>query len=162
MAIVRLINCFSFLFYMKLNHITLVVKDIEASKGFYNRVLGLEPGFEKEILGEQYSKVTGFDDLKLRFCVLKIPNSDVIIELAQFINPATEIKNDFRHIAFEVDDVDEVFSKLKKLNVETVSEPVLISGQGKGLDGKKFFYFKDLDGNLIEIFNKNKELYSSQ
>ena len=158
---VRLINCFSFSFYMKLSHITLVVKDIESSKEFYKK-LGLEPGFEKEISGEQYSKVTGFDGLILKFCVLKIPNSEVIIELAQFVNPSTEIKNDFRHVAFEVDDVDAFYNKLKDRGVETVSEPVLISGQGNGLDGKKFFYFKDLDGNLIEIFNKNKGLYSSQ
>jgi len=147
---------------MELNHITLVVKDIEKSKGFYKETLGLEPGFEKEIGGELYSKVTGYPGLRLRFCVLKIPGSDVIIELAQFVNPSVGVGKDFRHIAFEVDDVDEIYGKLNKLGVEMVSSPVLISGQGKGLDGKKFFYFKDLDGNLIELFNKNKELYSSK
>lgn len=147
---------------MKLNHITLLVKDIGQSKQFYKETLGFEPGFEKLIEGEQYSKVTGFSDLRLKFCVLKIPDSDVIIELAQFINPSVEIKNDFRHIAFEVEDVDEFYEKIKEKGVEVVSEPVMISGQGKGLDGKKFFYFKDLDGNLIEIFNKKEDLYSSQ
>jgi catechol 2,3-dioxygenase-like lactoylglutathione lyase family enzyme len=144
---------------MKLNHITLVVKDIEKSKNFYQKIWGFEPGFEKEISGEQYSKVTGYSGLKLRFCVLKIPESDVIIELAQFVNPSVEIGNDFRHIAFEVDDVDGVYEKVKD---RAVSEPVIISGQGKGLDGKKFFYFKDPDNNLIEILNKSKDLYSSQ
>ena len=147
---------------MKLNHITLVVKDIEKSKQFYKETLGFEEGFGKEISGEQYSKVTGYPGLRLRFLVLKIPDSDVIIELAQFINPPQEIINDFRHIAFEVSDVDEMYMKLKGLSVELVSSPVEISGQGKGLDGKRFFYFKDLDGNLIEIFNKNEGLYSSQ
>ncbi len=147
---------------MKLNHITIVVKDVEKSKQFYKEILGFKPGFEKEISGEQYSKVTGYNGLRLKFAVLKIPDSDVIIELAQFINPAIEINNDFRHIAFEVEDVDEMYKKLKELDVEIVSEPVLISGQSKGLDGKKFFYFKDLDGNLIEIFSGKKDLYSSK
>ena len=147
---------------MKLNHITLVVRDIEKSKQFYEETLGLIPGFGKEISGEQYSKVTGYSGLKLKFCVLKIPNSDVIIELAEFVNPIQQGNNDFRHIAFEVEDVDDMYSKLKKLNVSLISAPVEISGQGKGLDGKKFFYFKDPDGNLIELFNKNKELYSSK
>ena len=146
---------------MKLNHITLIVKDVMKSKQFYKETLGFEAGFEKEIYGEQYSKVTGYPDLRLKFAVLKIPDSDVIIELAQFVNPSVEIGKDFRHVAFEVDDVDEMYGKLKGF-VEVVSEPVLISGQGKGLDGKKFFYFRDLDGNLIELFNKNKELYSSK
>jgi len=147
---------------MKLNHITLVIKDIKKSKQFYKETLGLEPGFQKEIAGQQYSKVTGFKDLKLKFCVLKIPNSDVIIELAQFLNPEQNINNDFRHIAFEVDDVDGFYDRLNEKNIETVSEPVSISGEGAGLDGKRFFYFKDLDGNLIEIFSKKGELYSSK
>lgn len=77
---------------MKLNHITLVVKDIEKSKQFYKETLGFEAGFEKEIGGEQYSKVTGYSGLRLKFVVLKIPNSDVIIELAQFINPFVKIE----------------------------------------------------------------------
>ena len=147
---------------MKLNHITLVVKDVEKSKQFYKETLGLEAGFQKEVSGEQYSKVTGFPGLKLRFCVLKIPDSDVIIELAQFVNPSTTVNVDFRHVAFEVDDVDGMYGKLKGLDVETVSEPVTISGEGKELDGKKFFYFKDIDGNLIEVFSGKKDLYSSK
>jgi len=147
---------------MKLNHITLVVKDVEKSKQFYKETLGFEPGFEKEICGEQYSMVTGHTNLRLKFAVLKIPNSDVIIELAQFLNPKQEIHNDFRHIALEVENVDEFYGKIKGKKIETVSEPVTITKQGKGLDGKKFFYFKDPDGNLIEIFNGKEDLYSSQ
>ncbi len=147
---------------MKLNHITLIVQNIEKSKRFYKETLGLEPGFEKEISGDQYSNVTGYPNLRLKFAVLKIPDSKVIIELAQFINPTIKINNDFRHIAFEVEDVDELYRKISEKNIKTVSEPVLISGQGPGLDGKKFFYFKDLDENLIEIFNKNENLYSSK
>jgi len=147
---------------MKLNHITLVVKDIEKSKQFYKDTLGLNSGFGKEISGPQYSEVTGHPSLKLKFQVLKLPNSDIIIELAQFLNPKKEISQDFRHIAFEVNDIHKIYKKLKALNVHTVSEPVTISNQGPGLDGKKFFYFKDPDGNLIELFNKNKDLYSSE
>ena len=97
---------------MKLNHITLVVKDIEKSKQFYKQTLGFEEGFGKEISGEQYSKVTGYSGLRLRFLVLKIHDSDVIIELAPFVNPSQEIINDFRHIAFDVSDVDELFLHL--------------------------------------------------
>ncbi|MFH1641802.1 MAG: VOC family protein [Nanoarchaeota archaeon] len=147
---------------MKLNHITLVVKDIEKSKLFYKENLGFIPGFESEISGMQYSKVTGHANLRLKFTVLKIPGSDIIVELAEFLNPKQDINHDFRHIAFMVDDVHSIYKKLKANQVQTVSEPVTISGQGAGLDGKTFFYLKDLDGNLIEIFNKNPDIYSSQ
>lgn len=139
---------------------TLVVSDVEKSKQFYKKALGLDPGFEKEIYGEHYSRVTGFPGLRLKFAVLKLPGSKAVLELAQFISPQQKTHPDFRHIAFEVDDIDALFKKLKGLGMIAVSEPVTISGQGKGLDGKRFFYFKDPDGNLIEAYNKTEGLYS--
>jgi catechol 2,3-dioxygenase-like lactoylglutathione lyase family enzyme len=36
---------------MKINHITIVVSDIEKSKEFYKGILGLESTFEEEISG---------------------------------------------------------------------------------------------------------------
>jgi catechol 2,3-dioxygenase-like lactoylglutathione lyase family enzyme len=142
---------------MKLNHVTLLVSSIEKSKEFYKQILGIESYIDKTILGEKYSKVTGFQDLKLRFCALRIPGSDAVLEFAQILNPSIELRKDFSHVAFEVDDIMAVYSKAK---IYAVSEPVVISGQGKGLDGKKFFYFKDPDGNLIEIIEAKADLYT--
>lgn len=138
----------------------MVVSDIEKSKKFYKETLGLESTFGEEIGGEEYSKVTGRKELRLKFAVLRIPDSDVIIELAQLINPKEKINNDFRHIAFKVDDVDAMYKKLKGRKVETVSEPVTITKSNPKINGKRFFYFKDFDGNLIELFNKREGLYS--
>jgi catechol 2,3-dioxygenase-like lactoylglutathione lyase family enzyme len=146
---------------MKLNHITIVVSDIDRSKRFYREILGLESTFEEEISGGQFSEVTATPGLRLRFAVLRARNSDIIIELAQFLNPQTEINSDFRHIAFEVDDVDEVHLMLKNKGIETLSEPVTISGSHPKINGKRFFYFRDPDGNLIELFNSRKSLYSN-
>ena len=146
---------------MKLNHITLVVSDIEKSKQFYKEVLTLDSTFEETISGDQFSEVTAIPHLKLKFAVLNIPGSDIIIELVQFINPPTNINNDFRHIAFEVEKVDEIYPKLKEKNIKTLSEPVTISNPNPKINGKKFFYFRDPDGNLIELFNSRKNLYSN-
>ena len=146
---------------MKLNHITIVVSDIEKSKKFYKEILGLDSTFEEEIGGDQFSKVTAIQNLKLRFAVLKDKESNMIIELAQFLKPEAEIHRDFRHIAFEVDDVDRIYSALKERNIETLSEPVTISDPRPKINGKRFFYFRDPDGNLIELFNSRESLYSS-
>jgi len=146
---------------MKLNHITIVVSNIEESKRFYKEILGLDSTFEEEISGEQFSKVTATKDLRLRFAVLKDKVSNMIIELAQFLKPEAKIHRDFRHIAFEVDDVDALYSFLKERNIETLSEPITISGSNPKINGKRFFYFRDPDGNLIELFNSRKSLYSS-
>ena len=85
----------------------------------------------------------------------------MIIEFAQFIHPLPEISVDFRHIAFEVDDVDKVYNMMKENNIETLSDPVTITNCHPKMDGKKFFYFRDPDGNLIEIFNSRENLYSN-
>ncbi len=145
---------------MKLNHITLLVSDIERSKKFYKRVFNFDVRFEKEIYGEQFSKVTGTPNLRLKFAVLQLPNTDCILELAQFISPKKEVHSDFRHIAFEVDNVDRIYKEIKERGVETISKPVTISNFHPNLDGKRFFYCKDLDGNLIELFKSQKNLYS--
>jgi glyoxylase I family protein len=146
---------------MKLNHITIVVSDIEKSKIFYKEILGLDSTFDEEIGGDQFSKVTAIQNLNLRFAVLKDKESNMIIELAQFLEPKAKIQKDFRHIAFEVDDVDRIYSELKEKNIEMLSEPVTISDPRPKINGKRFFYFRDPDGNLIELFNSRKSLYSS-
>jgi len=145
---------------MKLNHVTIVVKDVEKSKEFYRELMGFECPFEEQISGEQFSKVTGFDNLELKFAVLKLPDTNVILELAQFLSPKQDINRDFRHITFEVEDVDEVYDRIKE-KAEIVSEPVTINDKNPKMDGKRFFYFYDPDGNLIEILKKKESLYSS-
>lgn len=146
---------------MKLNHITILVSDIQKSKKFYKDILNLDCTFEEQIQGEQFSKITGYKNLKLKFAVLKIPNTDVILELAQFMNPEQKINNDFRHIAFEVDDVDKIFKRVKQNNCQTISPPLTIKDKNPKLNGKRFFYFNDPDGNLIEILKRKDSLYSS-
>jgi glyoxylase I family protein len=147
---------------MKLNHITIVVSDIEKSKKFYKEILALNSTLDEEIGGDQFSKVTAIQNLKLRFAVLKDKESNMIIELAQFLTPKAEIHRDFRHIVFEVDDVDRIYSELKYKNIETLSEPVTISDPRQKINGKRFFYFRYPDGNLIELFNSRESLYSSE
>lgn len=49
-----------------------------------------------------------------------------------------------RHLAFEVDDVEEEWNKLKKHEPEPIREKT---------DGKKVFFVKDPDGLPIEIRN---------
>lgn len=72
---------------VKINHITILVKNIERSKNFYSELLGLKSTFEIDISGNQFSRVTGIKDVKIRFAALKSSSSHVILELAQFVHP---------------------------------------------------------------------------
>ena len=56
--------------------------------------------------------------------------------------------------------VDALYRKLTNNCIETISEPVTLSHVHPKINGKRFFYFYDPDGNIIEVFNKKEGLYS--
>ena len=85
----------------------------------------------------------------------------MILELVEFIYPKQVILPDFRHIAFEVENADKYYRKLFELGVNIISMPVEIKNFDPRIDGKKFFYFRDPDGNLIEISEKGTNKYSA-
>lgn len=143
-----------------LNHIALLVSNLELSKRFYKETLGLETVFEHPIGGEQFEKVTGIEGFDVVFAVLSDPKSRVNIELVEFKSGLMESPSMFNHIAFEVDDVDALHEKFVNNCIETVSEPVTLSHPHPKINGKRFFYFYDPDGNIIEVYNKKEGLYS--
>ncbi|NMC58357.1 MAG: VOC family protein [Candidatus Methanofastidiosa archaeon] len=143
-----------------LNHIAIIVSDLERSKRFYNETLGLETAFEHPINGAQFEKVTGIEGFDVVFAVLTDKKSRVNIELAEFKNGLVESPSIFNHIAFEVEDVDALHQKFVNNYIETVSEPVTLTHPHPKINGKRFFYFYDPDGNIIEVYNKKEGLYS--
>ncbi|MBN1785552.1 MAG: VOC family protein [Candidatus Methanofastidiosa archaeon] len=143
-----------------LNHIALRVSDLERSKRFYNIALGLEPTFEHNIKGPQFEKVSGIKGFDVVFAVMSDMESKVNLELVEFKNEFSERPSQFNHIAFEVLDVDTLHVKLTEMGIRTISEPVTLSHENEKINGKRFFYFNDPDGNVIEVFNKKEGLYS--
>jgi len=144
-----------------LNHIALRVNDIERSKSFYKRILGLESKFEHGINGDQFEKVSGIKGFDVVFAVMSDEISKVNIELVEFKNNFREVASSFNHIAFEVEDVDVLYDRLvDEGEVMIISEPVTIEHDNDKITGKRMFYFHDPDGNVIEAFNKKEGLYS--
>ncbi|HOE92374.1 MAG TPA: VOC family protein [Methanofastidiosum sp.] len=143
-----------------LNHIALLVSNLETSKKFYKKTLELDVVFEQPISGEQFERVTGIDEFDVVFAVLSDKKSKVNIEIVEFKNGLMESPSLFNHIAFEVEDVDALYQKLVNNCIETISEPVTLSHPHPKINGKRFFYFYDPDGNIIEVFNKKEGLYS--
>jgi catechol 2,3-dioxygenase-like lactoylglutathione lyase family enzyme len=56
----------------------------------------------------------------------------------------------YRHIAFIVDDLDKSFEILKGNGVEFFSEPITVS-EPESVKGFRFVYFRDPEGNIIEL-----------
>lgn len=143
-----------------LNHIAIRVSDIEKSKLFYKRYLGLESSFEHNISGGQFEKVSGIIGFDVVFSVMTDKETNVNLELVEFKNEFKEKPSGFNHIAFEVEDVDILYEKLVDDNISTISEPVTLIHENEKINGKRFFYLFDPDKNIIEVFNKKKGLYS--
>jgi len=122
----------------KIHHVAIICSDYEASKHFYVNILGLQ------VLNETYREER--DSYKLDLQI-----GDGQIELFSFPNPPERPSypeaRGLRHVAFEVDSVEETANVLRSKGVEV--EPIRVDA----LTGKTFTFFNDPDGLPIEIYN---------
>jgi glyoxylase I family protein len=122
----------------KIHHIAIICSNYEVSKDFYVRILGLTP------LQEVYREDR--DSYKLDLEV----NGHYQIELFSFPNPPARPSYPeaagLRHLAFEVDDIEEAVRHLTTMQVEV--EEIRIDPWTQ----KKFTFFADPDGLPIELY----------
>ena len=115
--------------FKKIDHINIVVKDLKRSKKFFVQ-LGFTVQIETILEGDWLDKLTGLKNVKASHLSLSLNNGETNIELLKFINPQnlTTCDNDvlnktgFRHIAFEVEDIEKVVSNLKNQGFTFFSE----------------------------------------
>jgi glyoxylase I family protein len=122
----------------RIHHIAIICSNYEVSKDFYVRILGLTP------LQEVYREER--DSYKLDLEV----NGQYQIELFSFPNsparPSYPEAAGLRHLAFEVDDIEEAVRHLTVMQVEV--EDIRIDPWTQ----KKFTFFADPDGMPIELY----------
>ncbi|NWQ41773.1 VOC family protein [Bacillus sp. EB106-08-02-XG196] len=122
----------------KIHHIAVICSNYEVSKDFYVRILGLAP--IREVYREER------DSYKLDLEV----NGQYQIELFSFPNPPARPSypeaSGLRHLAFEVDDIEEVVRHLTTMQVEV--EDIRIDPWTQ----KKFTFFADPDELPIELY----------
>ncbi len=121
-----------------IHHIAIISSDYEISKKFYMEVLGFE--IEQEVFRE--ARNSWKLDLKVA--------GKYQIELFSFPNPAPRPSRPeaagLRHLAFEVNDLEEAMLFLSTKNVAT--EPIRIDE----FTGKRFTFFTDPDGLPLELY----------
>lgn len=124
----------------KIHHIAIICSDYQKSKAFYTEVLGLT------IIQEIYREERQSYKLDLAL------NGIYTIELFSFPNPPKRISRPeatgMRHLAFEVDDLDETVSFLSSKNI--ASEAIRIDE----FTGKRFTFIADPDNLPIEFYEK--------
>lgn len=126
----------------KINHIAIVVKDIEASLSFWEGSLGLRLSHVEEVPSQQ---------AKVAF----IPIGDSEIELVQ---PTTQDSGmamylekrgeGMHHLCMEVDQIEKVMERLSETGVR------LINDKPQELPGRKmaFIHPKSANGVLVELY----------
>lgn len=123
----------------KIHHIAIIASNYEVSKKFYTEILGLQ------VIREVYRKER--DSYKLD---LKLGDSK--IELFSFPNapvrPSYPEARGLRHLAFEVDNIDEAIAELNLHGIEC--EPIRIDE----FTGKRFTFFEDPDKLPLELYER--------
>ncbi|MXV50591.1 VOC family protein [Pedobacter sp. HMF7647] len=121
-----------------IHHIAIICTDYEKSKRFYVEILKLK--IEREVYRESR------DSYKLDLSL----NGLYVIELFSFPSPPERPSRPeaagLRHLAFEVDNIEDIVKYLKQKQV--IAEPVRIDE----FTGKKFTFIADPDNLPIEFY----------
>ena len=131
----------------KIDHIGIAVKSIEKTSELLNNILGLKVAGE-EIVEEQKVKVAflPLGDSELELLESTSPEGPI----ARFIEKKGE---GIQHIAFRVNNIEEVLEKLKKEGVRLIDEKPRYGAGGAKI---AFLHPKSTNGILVELCERNK------
>ena len=122
----------------QVHHIAIICSDYTRSKTFYTKVLGFD------IVREVYREAR--DSYKLDLSL----NGHYLIELFSFPNPPARPSRPeacgMRHLAFQVDDLDQVVHEITAQNLAI--EPIRVDE----FTGKRFTFMADPDDLPIEFY----------
>lgn len=147
-----------------LDHIAVMVSDLEKSLVFYRDVLGFEVLSPEEHIGGPVGEMVKVPDVHMREYRLIPPggvngyergagDGQITLDLIQWLTPESPQQRlpihhvPSAHICFGIEDLPSYYEELKEKGVEFVSPPVRFVGEGEW----HVLFFYDLDGNLLEL-----------
>jgi len=124
----------------RVHHIAVICSDYETSKHFYTQILGLK------IVREVYREERQSYKLDLEIA------GQYLVELFSFPEPPPRPSKPeaagLRHLAFEVDDIDEAVQHISYHGIFV--EPIRVDE----FTGKRYTFFADPDGLPIEFVER--------
>ncbi|WP_369903294.1 VOC family protein [Bacillus manliponensis] len=123
----------------RIEHVGLMVANLEASIAFYEKVVGLT-----------LIKRMGHPNpnLKLAFLGANEPQ-ETVLELIEGYHPSLPSEGKVHHICFNVERLEDEIDRLKKLNVTFLTEEIETLP-----DDSRYIFFAGPDGEWIEFFEK--------
>ena len=140
-----------------LHHVGIIVSDMEKSKAFYSRLLGVTAKTDTTISGPALWKQTQIDGAAMRIVFLEFDNGDAGLELIEFVNKKGEQAISAQnttgslHLAFKVGDAKEVYAQMVQEGYEFIAEPQHMDSAYDAMNGYTFAYLRGPDQELIEL-----------
>ena len=145
-----------------IDHLNIVVADMERSLKFYTEVLGFTKTKEAHLSGEWIQRIVGLRGVKAHAVFIVSPGGEPRIELLRYTAPAgvAFAENSrantlgLRHFALRVSDIAAMVTKLRGAGVEVFGEPVRVPNGVVEFDAgssKTLVYFLDPDGVIVEL-----------
>ena len=144
-----------------IDHINIVVSDLERSVKFYTKILGFKEINRVHMEGEWIEEIVGLKGVVADVVFIVAPQEEPKVELLCYKFPEGEslppnsLANTIglRHIAFKVDDIKTAAKKLEDAGVKLLSEPIAVpkAVMADKPIRKSLCYFHDPDGVLLEI-----------
>jgi catechol 2,3-dioxygenase-like lactoylglutathione lyase family enzyme len=136
----------------RMDHVGIVVDDLEAAKAFFTE-LGLEPRGDGSVEGDWVDRVVGLEGIHVDFAMMKTPDGAGGLELIRFHTPPAEGDDGhapantrgIRHVAFVVEDIDDVLARLRNHGGELVDQ---VERYG---DVFRLCYVRGPEGIIVEL-----------
>jgi len=131
-----------------INHIAIVVSDLDEALSFYQDALGMKLGYVEP--NEEQGVVVAF-----------LPAGDTEVELVEPVDPNTGVARflnkrgpGLHHICFEVDNIEATLAQLAERGVELINpQPIIGTGGRKAA----FIHPRSAYGVLIELYEATPE-----
>lgn len=144
--------------FKKIDHINIVVKDLENAKKFFVE-LGFTVQHEGKLEGKWIDTITDLKNVKAEYVAFSLQGRETNLELLTFIHPEnlSTCDNDvlnktgFRHLAFEVKNIEKIVKNLKGKGITFFSEV-----QNYEPTHKKLCYLRGPEGIMLELAEYRK------
>jgi catechol 2,3-dioxygenase-like lactoylglutathione lyase family enzyme len=136
----------------RMEHVGIVVDDLAAATAFFVE-LGLELQGKAPVEGGWVDRIVGLEGVRSDIVMLETPDGDARVELAKFNAPsgpdgdrhAPANTPGLRHLAFSVDDLDDVLARLRARGAELVGEVERYE------DRYRLCYVRGPEGIIVEL-----------
>ena len=138
------------------HHTSYTVANLERSLEFYCDLLGCEVIWRREITDRYFRDIVAFSDSVVNGAQLRIPGSDHILELFEYVQPRGQTVDMNTNnpgnspLCFLVDDLQVAYEGLNAAGVEFKSPPG--AGDVGANAGALAVYLVDPDGISVELF----------